>query len=72
MANIKLNDLSKMNLSGVDLFDDSESFLTELNDENEQINIVGGSCKFLTFGQQTPPPWTCPQVCCHDSEQSIQ
>ncbi|NJL61564.1 MAG: hypothetical protein HC903_06715 [Methylacidiphilales bacterium] len=46
MANIKLNELSKLNLSGVELFDDSESFLTELNDENEQINVVGGSCYF--------------------------
>jgi hypothetical protein len=72
MANIKVNDLAKLNLSGTELFDDSESFLTELNDENEQIGVVGGSCKFLTFGQQSPPPWTCPAVCCYDDEQGLR
>jgi hypothetical protein len=49
MANIKLDNLSKLNLSGADLFDDSESFLTELNDENEQMGVVGGSCWFASI-----------------------
>jgi hypothetical protein len=35
MADIKIS-----NLSGFDLFNDSESFMVELSDENEQI--VGG------------------------------
>lgn len=49
MSNIKVNDLAKLNLSGTELFDDSESFLTELNDENEQIGVVGGSCILSLF-----------------------
>jgi dihydrofolate reductase len=49
MANIKVNDLAKLNLSGTELFEDSESFLTELNDENEQIGVVGGSCILSLF-----------------------
>jgi hypothetical protein len=53
MANIKVNDLEKLNLSGTELFDDSESFLTELNDENEQMIVVGGSC-FLTLFKEQP------------------
>jgi dihydrofolate reductase len=53
MANIKVNDLAKLNLSGTELFDDSESFLTELNDENEQIGVVGGSC-ILTLFRENP------------------
>ncbi|NJL61563.1 MAG: hypothetical protein HC903_06710 [Methylacidiphilales bacterium] len=55
MANIKLNELSKLNLSGVELFDDSESFLTELNDENEQVNVVGGTCFFTVNFFKTAP-----------------
>jgi dihydrofolate reductase len=53
MANIKVNDLAKLNLSGTELFEDSESFLTELNDENEQIGVVGGSC-ILTLFRENP------------------
>jgi dihydrofolate reductase len=49
VSNIKVNDLAKLNLSGTELFDDSESFLTELNDENEQIGVVGGSCILSLF-----------------------
>lgn len=37
MANIKLESL---NISGLDLFNDSESFIVELTDEEQQI--VGG------------------------------
>lgn len=53
MSNLKINNLSKLNLSGADLFDDSESFLTELSDENEQMGVVGGSC-ILTFFRENP------------------
>jgi dihydrofolate reductase len=49
VSNIKVNDLAKLNLSGTELFDDSESFLTELNDENEQMGVVGGSCILSLF-----------------------
>ncbi|MBD2214057.1 hypothetical protein H6G64_18160 [Calothrix sp. FACHB-156] len=42
MANIKVNDLLNLNLTGAELFNDSESFLTELSEESEQINIHGG------------------------------
>jgi hypothetical protein len=58
MANIKVNDLARLNLSGTELFDDSESFLTELNDENEQMSVVGGiggTC-FFTVNLFTTPP----------------
>ncbi|MBD2214058.1 hypothetical protein H6G64_18165 [Calothrix sp. FACHB-156] len=44
MANIKVNDLLNLNLTGAELFDDSESFLTELSDESSQINVYGGYC----------------------------
>ncbi|QIR35412.1 hypothetical protein HCG51_00715 [Tolypothrix sp. PCC 7910] len=45
MNNIKVNDLLYLNMNGADLFNDSESFLTELSDESEQINrIYGGYC----------------------------
>jgi hypothetical protein len=46
MADIKLNDLLTQNISGSDLFSDSESFLTELNDESNQIS----------GGRLAPPP----------------
>jgi hypothetical protein len=46
MADIKLNDLSTQDISGSDLFSDSESFLTELNDESNQIS----------GGRLAPPP----------------
>lgn len=55
MANIKVSDLLNLNLTGTELFNDSESFLTELSDDSEQINgIYGGigcvptSCQEVT------------------------
>jgi hypothetical protein len=44
MANININ-----NLSGSDLFNDSESFLTEINDEiNDEINEIAGGLSHVT------------------------
>jgi hypothetical protein len=54
MANIKVNDLLNLNLTGAELFNDSESFLTELNDENEQMAVIGGACRLLSFICCTP------------------
>ncbi|AOY80877.1 hypothetical protein BJP36_14110 [Moorena producens JHB] len=42
MANINIKDISALNLTGTELFNDSESFMTELSDENEQMGIKGG------------------------------
>jgi hypothetical protein len=41
ISDIKARDISSHNVSGADLFSDSEDFMTELNDEQEQ-NIFGG------------------------------
>ena len=41
MADIKVNDISTLNISGINLFDDSENFLMELSTEDE-ANILGG------------------------------
>ena len=41
MASIKINDLSEFNFSGSELFQDSESFETELND-NDFFEVIGG------------------------------
>ncbi len=46
MANIKVHELSSLNLSGAELFNDSESFMTELSDESEQMAILGGCWRF--------------------------
>lgn len=37
MADIKIQDLSTHNISGMDLFNDSENFMIELSDEGKQI-----------------------------------
>jgi hypothetical protein len=37
MANIKVNDLMNLNLAGTDLFEDPETFLTELSEENDEV-----------------------------------
>ncbi|NEO94528.1 MAG: hypothetical protein F6K56_31810 [Moorea sp. SIO3G5] len=42
MANINIKDLSALNLTGAELFNDSESFMTELSDQSEQMAIQGG------------------------------
>ena len=44
MANINIENISDLNLNGNDLFEDSESFITEL-DDNEQA-IMAGGCGF--------------------------
>ena len=41
MADIKVNNILTLNISGIDLFDDSENFLMELSTEDE-ANILGG------------------------------
>ncbi len=41
MANINIENISDLDLNGNDLFEDSESFMTELSDDNEQ-GIMGG------------------------------
>ena len=45
MANIKIHELSSLNLSGTELFNDSESFMTELSDENEEMKAILGGVK---------------------------
>jgi hypothetical protein len=55
MADIKIKDLSNLNIIGSDLFDDSEDFTIELSDEIEQI--MGGirhdenQCSSFVCGQ---------------------
>ncbi|MBD2214060.1 hypothetical protein H6G64_18175 [Calothrix sp. FACHB-156] len=56
MANIKVDDLLNLKLTGTELFNDSESFLTELSDESEQIKVYGGiACVRPTLDQTLPP-----------------
>lgn len=52
MANIKLQELSSLNLSGTELFNDSESLLTELSQENDEMATIigGGGCGLCTKG----------------------
>ena len=55
MANIKVSDLLNLNLTGADLFTDSESFLTEISDESEQV-FGGGNqpgCKDTLYCKDT-------------------
>ncbi|WP_019505174.1 hypothetical protein [Pleurocapsa sp. PCC 7319] len=47
MANINIENISDLALNGNDLFEDSESFITEL-DDNEQA-IMGG-CAVTNIG----------------------
>ncbi|MBE8964809.1 hypothetical protein IQ277_00680 [Nostocales cyanobacterium LEGE 12452] len=42
MADIKVNDLLNLNPAGAELFNDSESFMKDLSDENEQMGVIGG------------------------------
>jgi hypothetical protein len=46
MADIKVQDILINNIPGIDLFNDSENFMVELNDESEQV--LGG-CRSDTF-----------------------
>ncbi|AOX00291.1 hypothetical protein BJP34_13235 [Moorena producens PAL-8-15-08-1] len=42
MAKININDLSDLNMTGTELFNDSESFMTELNEEGEEMGAIHG------------------------------
>jgi hypothetical protein len=63
MADIKVQDLSTHNISGIDLFNDSEDFMLELSAENE-VSILGGlkcpggeTCYYMTkWWENTPRP----------------
>ncbi|QIR35413.1 hypothetical protein HCG51_00720 [Tolypothrix sp. PCC 7910] len=52
MANIKVHDLLNLNLTGAELFNDSESFLKELSEDENQIfggtACVPGTCQEVT------------------------
>ena len=57
MANINIENISDLDLNGNDLFQDSESFITELDDDSEQLAIMGGiptNCGFCTMETCTP------------------
>jgi hypothetical protein len=43
MANINIENISDLALSGNNLFEDSESFMTELSDEQEEMGVYGGA-----------------------------
>lgn len=49
MANIKINNLSEFELNGNELFQDSESFLSELTDIELTMN-KGGSTPWCVTG----------------------
>jgi hypothetical protein len=40
MANIKVKDLTQCSITGIDLFDDSESFIQDLSEY--ELNLQGG------------------------------
>ena len=41
MPNINIENISDLDINGNNLFEDSESFITEITDDNEQ-SVVGG------------------------------
>ncbi len=47
MANININNILDSDLNGNNLFEDSESFMTEIDDQQE---VVGGSGKEICCG----------------------
>ena len=52
MANINIENISDLDLNGNELFEDSESFMTELSDDSEQQAIIGGArsdCTLITY-----------------------
>lgn len=57
MANININDLSALNMTGAELFNDSESFMTELSDDSEQMEGIHG-------GYASPCQPSCIQTSC--------
>lgn len=44
MADISIENISEFDFNGNDLFEDSESYITEISDDNEEKSIIGGSC----------------------------
>ena len=44
MSNINIENILDLALNGNDLFEDSESFMTELSGDTEQAEIKGGRC----------------------------
>jgi hypothetical protein len=65
MANIKLKDLSSGNVTGSDLFSDSESFMQDLSET--ELDLHGGKAPQITarvsiFCRPIPRP-TPPIVC---------
>ncbi|MFM2311231.1 MAG: hypothetical protein RLZZ04_507 [Cyanobacteriota bacterium] len=59
MSEIKIQDLSTNNISGTNLFDDSENFMVELSEDNEQI--LGGvdrrCCRKNSYIEIICPSW---------------
>ena len=53
MANITLKDLSVSNITGVDLFHDSESFMRDLSDD--EVGILGGVAAQTTLVPRLEP-----------------
>ena len=49
MANIKVNDLLELNPAGTELFNDSESFMKELSEESEQMEVIGGDRPYVAY-----------------------
>lgn len=54
MTNIKVNDLSAFNLAGAELFDDSETFLNELNFEEQGQIFAGLNAQNIGFTDPSP------------------
>ena len=42
MATINVNDLTGYHITGVDLFKDSESFIQDLFEFEDELNLLGG------------------------------
>lgn len=62
MANINIENISDLDLNGNDLFQDSESFITELNDDSDQESIMGGLAA---------ASWCiCTHACCYTGKKS--
>ena len=55
MANINIENISDLDLNGNELFEDSESFMTELSADSEKEAIMGGAiamsnnCTLVTY-----------------------
>jgi hypothetical protein len=54
MADINVKDLFDRDIPGADLFDDSENFMVEISDENEQVigGIQPANCQPATRGSK--------------------